>query len=620
MNDYISMGTDLSNEIAMSMQPGKENEVEFSDACNASGRFLHLAKIASDKGFLGWQISTDNEGELSSFVFTSPGVIASAEDYNWIFKKCAVSEPNCVTFLKNLYEENRKVYVLSYKSESTKYYEVSENKDYGYYDEDYSPSPDDHFAEMIEMLEAAGAVIRMIADSSEETKDSGLVFISFPDEISLRLRGMISMALPHVEIEAVGNLPEAVKDSKHIPNDLFRTIMSNLLYALIQRSAKKADQQQGKTTEAVREESGGMTSDQNDEYTTSIDELNLSKRSYKCLMHEGFRTIGPLRNLTDADLDYVCNRKMDIIEEIKEKLAEYLQRRSDLMTIPSLQAESYYDMLDELIGLKEAKQQIRKIAAFAKMRRDIAASGGQKMSVVLNMEFIGNPGTAKTTVARISAGIFHEIGLLPSKEMIEAGRADLIGKYEGQTAGKVKDLFSKAKGKMLFIDEAYSLVEDWEGSYGDEAINTIVQEMENHREDTIVVFAGYPDKMNGFFGRNPGLRSRVPFTVRFDDYSTDEMVKIAELEAEKRGFQIEAEAMEKVREICNLSAGNSEAGNGRLCRNLVEGAVLEYALRNYDEVEEQTHRDYILRGEDFLMPDILKTKIPVNKTLIGFAV
>ena len=144
--------------------------------------------------------------------------------------------------------------------------------------------------------------------------------------------------------------------------------------------------------------------------------------------------------------------------------------------------------------------------------------------------------------------------------------------------------------------------------------------MENHRDDTVVVFAGYPDKMNDIFGRNPGLRSRVPFTVRFEDYSTDELVKIVELEAEKRGFQIEAEAMEKVREICNLSAGNSEAGNGRLCRNLVEGAVLEYALRNYDEVEEQTHRDYILRGEDFLMPDILKTKIPVNKTLIGFAV
>ena len=249
----------------------------------------------------------------------------------------------------------------------------------------------------------------------------------------------------------------------------------------------------------------------------------------------------------------------------------------------------------------------------------MTACGSKPMSVALNMEFIGNPGTAKTTVARISAGIFHEIGLLPSKEMIEVGRADLIGKYEGQTAGKVKEVFLKAKGKMLFIDEAYSLVECWDGGYGDEAISTIVQEMENNREDTIVVFAGYPDQMKDFFDRNPGLRSRVPFTVRFDNYSTDEMAEIAELEAKKRGFRIASEAMEKVRVICDMAAGNIEAGNGRLCRNLVEGAVLEYALRNYDGVEEPVNKDYILGVEDFSIPNSIKIE-STSTTPIGFAV
>ena len=162
--------------------------------------------------------------------------------------------------------------------------------------------------------------------------------------------------------------------------------------------------------------------------------------------------------------------------------------------------------------------------------------------MVLNMEFIGNPGTAKTTVARITAGILHEIGLLPTSELVEVGRADLVAKYTGQTADKVKEVFQKAKGKLLFIDEAYALTDCWENSYGDEAISTIVQEMENNREDTVVIFAGYPDKMNEFFSRNPGLRSRVPFTIRFSDYSAEEMAQIVEAEAKKRGFSLMPEA------------------------------------------------------------------------------
>ena len=616
------MKTDFSNKIALSMQPGRENEVEYSDAFIASGRFLHLAKIVSDTGFLGWQISAEGHGELSSFVFTSTGVNATAEDYNWIFKNCAVTRPDRASCLKNLNEENRKAYALSFKPKPTEYYELSEDEIYELCDEDFKPSPGGHFKELFEMLVDAGAVIRIIADSPEEGEDCGLVFISFPEEISLRLRGMISLALPNAEIEDISNLPEAVKDSKHIPNDQFRSIMSNLLYVMISRPAKKTEpaefRQSGETTTDIGEESGRVLFDQNGGLTASIDELELSVRPYTCLMKAGICTIDALRAMNDEDYQHVRNLGRKSIEEIKEKLEGYFQKHPDYVKTATLKAASYYDMLDELIGLKEAKHQIRKIAAFAKMRRDMTACGGKSMSVALNMEFIGNPGTAKTTVARISAGIFHEIGLLPSKEMIEVGRADLIGKYEGQTAGKVKDVFSKAKGKMLFVDEAYSLVECWDGGYGDEAINTIVQEMENNREDTIVVFAGYPDQMKDFFDRNPGLRSRVPFTVRFDNYSTDEMAEIAELEAKKRGFRIASEAMEKVRAICEMAVGNNEAGNGRLCRNLVEAAVLEYALRNYDGVEEPANKDYILGAADFPMPDNLKT--PVGKTPIGFMV
>ncbi len=219
------------------------------------------------------------------------------------------------------------------------------------------------------------------------------------------------------------------------------------------------------------------------------------------------------------------------------------------------------------------------------------------------MEFTGNPGTAKTTVARIMAGIRYEIGLLPDDRLIEVGRADLVGKYVGHTADKVKEIFKQAKGKLLFIDEAYSLVENRRGDYGDEAINTIVQEMENCREDTVVIFAGYPDEMKEFFSRNPGLRSRVPFTIHFNDYTADELAQIAEAEAKKRGFSVSSTAAEKLLSLCRVAAQQPKLGNGRFCRNLIEDAILGYASRAYGGDGSPAARDFVLMADDFAAPD-----------------
>lgn len=197
--------------------------------------------------------------------------------------------------------------------------------------------------------------------------------------------------------------------------------------------------------------------------------------------------------------------------------------------------------------------------------------------VDLNLAFTGNPGTAKTTAARIFARVMKENGILSKGDLLEVGRAAVVAKYVGQTAIKVKELFAKAKGNVLFIDEAYSLVDEWENSYGDEAIATIVQEMENHRDDVIVIFAGYPDKMQAFLSRNPGLRSRVPFVIEFDDYTAEELTEIAKKEIEQMGYTIEPAAEEKVLEICRDAIGSEDCGNGRFSRNLVDAALMRAA-------------------------------------------
>ena len=278
---------------------------------------------------------------------------------------------------------------------------------------------------------------------------------------------------------------------------------------------------------------------------------------------------------------------------------------------------SAYDDLQEMIGLSEAKSVIKKALNYYKMQKLYEDKGVKPDSPAMHMVFTGNPGTAKTTAARLFARIMKDNGLLSKGQLVEVGRGDLVGKYVGWTAQTVQAKFKAAKGGVLFIDEAYSLVDDRSGSFGDEAINTIVQEMENHREDVVVIFAGYPNEMEKFLQKNPGLRSRIAFHVPFADYNADELVRIAQMMGKSKGVCFEEEALTKLTTVFKAARKQSDFGNGRYVRNLLEQAKMNQASRllEYDFDAITAEEIKTIKAEDIVIPEV-KTEV---KRTIGFA-
>lgn len=278
---------------------------------------------------------------------------------------------------------------------------------------------------------------------------------------------------------------------------------------------------------------------------------------------------------------------------------------------------SAYEELQEMIGLREAKAVIQKALNYYKMQKLYEEKGFKRDTPAMHMIFSGNPGTAKTSVARLFARIMKDNGLLSKGQLVEVGRGDLVGKYVGWTAQTVQAKFKSASGGVLFIDEAYSLVDENNGSFGDEAINTIVQEMENHREDVVVIFAGYPDKMESFMQRNPGLRSRIAFHVPFADYNVSELCEIANLIGKGKGVSLDTEAMEKLKSAFEVASKQGDFGNGRYVRNVLEQAKMNQASRllesDFDEIT--TDEISTIKAVDIVVPEPRSTQ----KRKIGFA-
>lgn len=237
--------------------------------------------------------------------------------------------------------------------------------------------------------------------------------------------------------------------------------------------------------------------------------------------------------------------------------------------------------MDGLIGLDHIKELMFEIFALLQIASMRSEAGLHTGAQVYHMVFKGNPGTGKTTVARIVAKMFQRMGVLNKGHLIEVERADLVGEYIGHTAQKTRDLIKKALGGVLFIDEAYSLARGGEKDFGKEAIDTLVKAMEDQKNQFILILAGYSDEMEFFLSTNPGLPSRFPIQMDFPDYTIDQLIQIAEGMVKERDYNMMPQAIFKLKQHLLLEKCESEHvfSNARYVRNIIERAIRHQAVR-----------------------------------------
>jgi hypothetical protein len=258
--------------------------------------------------------------------------------------------------------------------------------------------------------------------------------------------------------------------------------------------------------------------------------------------------------------------------------------------------------LDAMIGLAEVKAQIRLVTNLIRVGQLRHEHHLPVPETSHHLVFTGNPGTGKTTVARLVAQIYRTLGVLEKGQLVETDRAGLVAGYVGQTALKTAAVFQSAFGGLLLIDEAYALAE---GDFGQEAIDTLVKLIEDQRGKVVVIAAGYPEEMTEFLDANPGLRSRFPRTIHFPDYTTDELVGIFESLCKANSYELTPEARDRVSAVFDAEPHSKGFGNGRLARNLFEAAMGRQATRIVELINPSEADLCCFTGEDIVEPSTL---------------
>lgn len=289
--------------------------------------------------------------------------------------------------------------------------------------------------------------------------------------------------------------------------------------------------------------------------------------------------------------EHLLGTRVDVIQRVNSEIGAYFSKELDaLQPASSLSVhiregdrtlEEYLEDLANLAGLDSVKSEVKRLISFLQIQERRKAHDLNQIPLSLHMVFTGNPGTGKTTVARLIAHIFRALRVLKKGHLVETDRSGLVGQYVGHTALKTAELVNTALDGVLFIDEAYSLAQGSESDFGQEAIDALVKRMEDHRDRLVVIVAGYKNEMEGFIKTNPGLRSRFSIYVDFNDYAPEELLAIFDGLCEKNEYTLSGEARERILGVFEnaIRSAGAEFGNGRYVRNLFESSLRNQAMR-----------------------------------------